>query len=84
MSADADLLFYGCDLAATDDGRELMNQVGAECDCDVAASDDLTGHADDEHRRLAVESGCDEYLVKPVGINDLAEFGGHFAGVLSD
>lgn len=46
MSDGADLLFYGCNLAASDDGRELMLQVAAECDCDVAASDDLTGHAD--------------------------------------
>ena len=42
----ADLLFYGCDLAATADGRELMERIAAACDCDVAASDDLTGHED--------------------------------------
>ncbi|MEO2031023.1 MAG: DUF4347 domain-containing protein [Planctomycetaceae bacterium] len=46
LSAEADLLFYGCNLAATDSGRELMNQIGAACNCDVAASDDVTGHAD--------------------------------------
>ena len=39
-----DLLFYGCDLAASDEGRELMEQIAAACDCDVAASDDITGH----------------------------------------
>ena len=39
-----DLLFYGCDLAATEDGRALMDAIGAACHCDVAASDDLTGH----------------------------------------
>ena len=36
-------MFYGCNLAATADGQELMNQIGAEWDVDVAASDDLTG-----------------------------------------
>ncbi|MCP4172981.1 MAG: DUF2341 domain-containing protein, partial [Fuerstiella sp.] len=46
MSDKADLLFYGCNLAATEDGQALMNQLAAECDCDVAASDDLTGHSD--------------------------------------
>ena len=46
MSSDADLLFYGCNLAATAEGQELMNQIGAEWDVDVAASDDLTGHSD--------------------------------------
>ncbi|MEQ9407983.1 MAG: DUF4347 domain-containing protein, partial [Fuerstiella sp.] len=46
LSEQADLLFYGCDLAATADGQELMNQIAAACDCDVAASEDLTGHQD--------------------------------------
>ncbi|MCP4171990.1 MAG: DUF2341 domain-containing protein, partial [Fuerstiella sp.] len=46
MSSEADLLFYGCNLAATADGQELMNQISAEWDVDVAASDDLTGHSD--------------------------------------
>lgn len=44
LSAEADILFYGCNLAASDDGRELMRQISAECGCDVAASEDLTGH----------------------------------------
>ncbi|MDG1893656.1 MAG: DUF4347 domain-containing protein [Fuerstiella sp.] len=44
MSDTADLMFYGCDLAATEDGRDLMNQIAAETHSDVAASDDLTGH----------------------------------------
>ena len=46
LSADADILFYGCDLAATEDGQLLMNEISAACNCDIAASDDLTGHAD--------------------------------------
>ena len=44
LAIEADLLFYGCNLASTADGRELMNQIGAACDCDVAASENLTGH----------------------------------------
>ena len=44
MDADADLLIYGCDLASTSDGRALIDSIGALCDCDVAASDDITGH----------------------------------------
>jgi len=43
---DADLLIYGCDLAASGEGRELLEALSASCDCDVAASDDLTGHAE--------------------------------------
>ncbi len=44
LDADADLLIYGCDLASTASGRDLIDSVGALCDCDVAASDDATGH----------------------------------------
>jgi uncharacterized protein DUF4347/cellulose/xylan binding protein with CBM9 domain/cadherin-like protein len=44
VATGADLLFYGCDLASTEDGRDLMRQIGAASGCDVAASDDLTGH----------------------------------------
>ena len=46
MDLDADILIYGCDLAGSDEGRFLIDSLGALCDCDVAASDDITGHAD--------------------------------------
>ena len=44
LSADADLLIYGCDLASSDAGLDLLNQLGLLCDCDVAASADTTGN----------------------------------------
>ena len=44
LDADADLLIYGCDLASTADGQALIDSLAALCDCDVAASDDDTGH----------------------------------------
>jgi hypothetical protein len=43
---DADLLIYGCDLASTGEGRELLESLSALSGCDVAASDDATGHED--------------------------------------
>lgn len=46
LSGDADLLLYGCDLASTADGRALVEKLGTLCDCDVAASTDVTGHVD--------------------------------------
>ncbi|WP_345324532.1 DUF4347 domain-containing protein, partial [Novipirellula rosea] len=46
LDADADILIYGCDLASTESGRELIQQIAAVCDCDVAASDDATGHTE--------------------------------------
>jgi len=44
LTSDADLLFYGCDLAAGDDGQSLMESIGALTGADVAASIDNTGH----------------------------------------
>ena len=44
LAENADLLIYGCDLGASDSGQELLESIGALCDCDVAASDDITGH----------------------------------------
>lgn len=46
MSAEADVLFYGCELAQSATGRELMQSIAVITGADVAASDDDTGHAD--------------------------------------
>ena len=45
LKSDADLMFYGCDLAAGQDGRTLMEALHALTGADVAASTDDTGHA---------------------------------------
>ncbi len=44
LSTDADMLIYGCDLASTVEGRTLVDMLAMVCDCDVAASNDATGH----------------------------------------
>ena len=45
LAGDADLLFYGCNLAAGDNGQELFNSLALLTGADVAASDDVTGSA---------------------------------------
>ncbi len=45
LSNDADLLFYGCNLAAGTEGQELVNSLTLLTNADVAASDDVTGSA---------------------------------------
>ena len=45
LSADADLLIYGCDVAATAEGRFFVDALARITGADVAASDDLTGSA---------------------------------------
>jgi hypothetical protein len=44
LQAEADLLFYGCSLAATADGRALVETIAQRIGADVAASVDDTGH----------------------------------------
>ncbi|MCM2372825.1 DUF4347 domain-containing protein [Aporhodopirellula aestuarii] len=46
LSNDADILFYGCDLASGESGRTLIDSLSALTGADVAASDDDTGYAD--------------------------------------
>jgi len=45
LTDDADLLFYGCNLAQTDSGQSLINTLSTLTGADVAASDDFTGQA---------------------------------------
>ncbi len=46
FSEDGDLLFYGCNLAATENGQSLINSIANLTGTDVAASEDLTGSAE--------------------------------------
>ena len=46
FSADADILLYGCDVAASVEGQQLVTQLAQLTEADVAASDDLTGNTD--------------------------------------
>ncbi|MEE9318852.1 MAG: cadherin-like domain-containing protein, partial [Granulosicoccus sp.] len=43
LSAGADILFYGCDFAANEDGQQLLERIAELTGADVAASDDPTG-----------------------------------------
>ncbi|MGV6818004.1 MAG: tandem-95 repeat protein [Thiotrichales bacterium] len=62
FSTDGDFLIYGCNLAATDDGKALVDSLAELTGADVAASDDLTGDAAQggdwelEYRQGAIES----------------------------
>ena len=45
LDASADLLFYGCNLAASQEGKELVSTLAELTSADISASDDLSGHA---------------------------------------
>lgn len=45
LTEDADLLLYGCNVAADPAGQAFVNRLSQLTDADVAASDDLTGNA---------------------------------------
>ena len=44
LSGDADLLIYGCDVAATEMGESFVDSLAVALDVDILASDDVTGH----------------------------------------
>jgi VCBS repeat-containing protein len=45
LGENGDILFYGCDLAANESGKSLMQAIARLTGADVAASEDLTGSA---------------------------------------
>lgn len=45
LSSNADILFYGCDLAATESGQEFLRSFGQLTGTDIAASTNATGAA---------------------------------------
>ena len=47
LSADADILLYGCSVASTLDGRLFVEQLGSLTQADIAASTDATGQSGD-------------------------------------
>ncbi len=47
LSADGDILFYGCNIAADESSEILIKQIAEITDADVAASDDVTGKGGD-------------------------------------
>jgi len=46
LTADADILIYGCTLAQSSEGQTLVNRIAELTDADVAASTDPTGAAE--------------------------------------
>jgi hypothetical protein len=44
LGDEADILFYGCEVAATPEGQALLQALAEATGADVAASTDLTGH----------------------------------------
>ncbi|MGB5439018.1 MAG: DUF4347 domain-containing protein, partial [Gammaproteobacteria bacterium] len=46
FAENADILIYGCNLAASEEGQSLVNSLAGLTGADVAASEDLTGSAE--------------------------------------
>lgn len=61
LADDADILLYGCDVAASERGEQLLELLAELTKADIAASNDLTGH---------VQLGGDWEL--EVGIGDIS------------
>ena len=66
LTEDADLLIYGCDVAATSDGQALISALARLTGADVAASTDATGAASlGGNWLLEFHSGAIEAAVAP-------------------
>ena len=62
LTADGDLLIYGCDVAASATGQALVQDLATLTGADVAASDDSTGQAAlGGNWRLEVQAGVIEH-----------------------
>ena len=67
LTADGDILFYGCKTAETPEGKLLIDQIAEATDADIAASTDVTGVSGDwdlEYRAGVVETveiSADDY-----------------------
>ena len=61
LSQDADILIYGCDVAGSEDGKQLVEELAELTDADVAGSTNLTGHS---------SLGGDWYFEYQVGVID--------------
>jgi hypothetical protein len=74
MTASADILLYGCNLAADAAGVRLVENLAAITDADVAASIDLTGQ---------VNLGGDWVLEQGVGVIEATVFAPEYSGLLN-
>ena len=79
LGEDADLLLYGCNLAASESGLGLIDSISTLTGADVAASDDLTGHESlGGDWDLEISSGQIETAVA-IDVATRASFIGHLA-----
>ncbi|MEZ5658153.1 MAG: DUF4347 domain-containing protein [Burkholderiaceae bacterium] len=74
LSAEADILIYGCDLAGSETGRALIDDLARLTGADVAASDDPTG---------AASLGGDWVLEVATGPIDTATLSSQWQGTLA-
>ncbi len=80
LTETGDILFYGCNIAADNDGQNLLNDIAELTGTDVKASDDFTGSA---------ELGGDWELEYQAGdiestVAFSAQIQQHWAGLLAD
>jgi hypothetical protein len=77
LTEDADILFYGCNVAAGDMGESFIQLIGELTQADVAASIDLTGH--DGNWELEFQSGSIETTL-PFKVESLAAYQNNLLG----
>ncbi len=74
LTEDGDLMFYGCDTAATAEGQALLHKIAGAAGADVAASTDTTGISGDWDLEFSVGDIETENLSVENYNHDLATF----------
>ncbi len=82
LSESADILIYGCEIAATEDGQSLVNAISILTGADVAASDDLTGSSSGGDWELEYRVGA--LQTDSFDASDVQDWQGTLAEISSD
>jgi hypothetical protein len=86
LTEDGDILLYGCNIAAGEDGRTFIEELAELTAADIAASDDLTGAGGDWELEVAtgpIEAEtieADEYASE-LGLTDPGNSNTYHAGI---
>ena len=69
LTADADILLYGCSIASTDAGKAFVEQFASITQADIAASTNLTGKAGDEVLEFQVGQVSNTLIASAIDYN---------------
>jgi len=73
LATDADILLYGCNVAATEKGQHFVNQLAQLTGADVAASTNRSGGAENEWALEFASGNIEASEINPAGFTEYLE-----------